>query len=109
MIIRILIALVGASAITIGLLLGMNEVAESLRERDGTKFFRINDIVVSPSGRSRPARPSAPERPPDRLTPQLPRSSTPGIGLGIESPTRPQPAVADPDIPPITLPDASAD
>jgi hypothetical protein len=104
MISRILIALVGAFAITASLLLGMNEVAEKLRLRDGTKFFRINDVSIVPSGRWRPDRPPIPDQPPERSAPELRPSADKAIEL--ERPIRPEAApVQAPAIAPILLPE----
>lgn len=108
MIARILIAVVGASAITVSLLLGMNQVAESLRVRDATKYFQISDVIVLRSGRWRPDRPAAPELPPERAQPELRPLRAPGIG--IEPPPRPDSVPAPGlEIPPITLPDTPVD
>jgi hypothetical protein len=107
MITRLLIAFVGGLAVTAGLLLAMNQVAETLRTRDPTKFFQITDVIVLRSGRWRPERPAVPERPPERTAPERHR---PAPGIGIEAPPRPNTAPAPGlEIPPITLPDAPID
>jgi hypothetical protein len=84
-------------------LLGMNKVAERLRLRDGTKFFRISDVIVLPSGRWRPDRPPAPDQPPERSAPEL-RPSTEAT-IELEQPIRPEAAPGTrPTIAPVVLP-----
>jgi hypothetical protein len=98
---RLMLALIGGFAITVSLLLGMTEISESLRLRDPTKYFRISDITILPSGRWRPSRPATPELPPARTAPEL-GSATPQ-SLDADTPDRPAapaPGTAPLDIPP---------
>lgn len=101
--VRLSIAFVGAFAITAGLLLSMNQVAETLRLRDPTKYFHITDVIVLPSSK-RPERPPQPERPPERARADIHLRGRPDLGVAI--PSSPGPAQEpSTDIPPITLPE----
>ena len=68
MIIRYLIALVGAAAITIGLLMFMNGFTQRYVTRDPIRYFRIMDFIPGPDrGRQRVKPPTDP-----RLAPKMP-------------------------------------
>ena len=68
MIVRYIIAVLGALAITIGLLLFMNDVTQRYVTKDPIRYFRIMDVIYSPdSGRRRVQPPSDP-----RLAPEVP-------------------------------------
>lgn len=70
MIIRLLAALLGAAAITVGLFLFMDDVANRFVLRDPTQYFAITDYIRAPDrGRQLPDVPVIPEAAPDR--PQL--------------------------------------
>jgi hypothetical protein len=69
MIARYLIALVGALAITIGMFLFMDDIAERYVMRDPIRYFRIMDVISAPD-RSR-ERVEAPRDP--RLAPAVPQ------------------------------------
>jgi hypothetical protein len=70
MIVRLLVAIFGAAAITIGLFLFMNDVANRFVLRDPTQYFAIADFIRAPDrGRQLPEVPVIPEATPDR--PQL--------------------------------------
>jgi len=94
---RVLAAVVGAFAVTTSLLLGMNQVAEQLKLRDPTKYFRITDVIVLPAPR-RPARPRSPELPPERAAPELSPSAParPEPPVRPAEPSRPAPEAAPP-------------
>jgi hypothetical protein len=102
--VRLLFALVGALAVTIGILLSMNEVAERVRQRDPTKYFRISDVIVLP-GSKRPERPPTPDLPPQRAQPDVRLGGTPDFGVSI--PSAPRDENRSVDIPPVTLPPES--
>lgn len=68
MILRYLIAFIGAAAITIGLLMFMNGFAQRYVTNDPIRYFRIMDFIPAPDrGRQRVAPPSDP-----RLAPEVP-------------------------------------
>jgi len=82
MIVRYLVAVIGALAITIGLFLFMNDVTQRFVTKDPVRYFRIMDFIPSPDrGRQRVRPPSDP-----RLAPDMPelehdplRESSPGF------------------------------
>jgi hypothetical protein len=68
MIVRYLIAVLGALAITIGLLLFMQDVTQRYVTKDPIRYFRIMDVIYHPDrGRERVQPPSDP-----RLAPEVP-------------------------------------
>ena len=70
MIARVLLATLGAGAITIGLFLFMDDVANRFVLRDPTQYFAITDFIRAPDpGRQLPDVPIVPEAAPER--PQL--------------------------------------
>ncbi len=80
---RLLIAFVGASAITLGLLFGMNEIVEIFRVRDSTQYFGVTDVLLRPDD-ARPRRiPRAAEQP-ERGTVEFER---PDVSVDIERPS----------------------
>jgi hypothetical protein len=69
MILRYLIALVGALAITIGLFMFMDDIANRYVLRDPIRYFQIMDVIPAPDrGRQRVPAPADP-----RLAPEVPR------------------------------------
>ena len=67
MISRLIIAALGAVAVTIGLLLFMDDVTSRYLLRDTTQYFRITDYIPAPDrGRQLPNVPVVPESAPDR-------------------------------------------
>ena len=67
MISRILLATLGAGAITIALFIFMNDVANRFVLRDPTQYFAITDYIRAPDrGRQLPDVPIIPEAAPDR-------------------------------------------
>ena len=67
MISRLLFAALGAVAVTIGLLLFMDDVTSRYLLRDSTQYFRITDYIPAPDrGRQLPNVPVVPESAPDR-------------------------------------------
>ena len=67
MIPRLLFAALGAIAVTIGLLLVMDDVTSRYLLRDSTQYFRITDYFPAPDrGRQLPDIPVAPQIAPDR-------------------------------------------
>ncbi len=67
MISRLLFAALGAIAVTIGLLLFMDDVTSRYLLRDSTQYFRITDYIPAPDrGRQLPNVPVVPESAPDR-------------------------------------------
>ncbi len=69
MIVRYLIAVVGALAITIGLLVFMSDMTERYVMDDPIRYFQIMDVIISPESRRR-RRVPAPSDP--RLAPDVP-------------------------------------
>lgn len=68
MILRYLIAAIGALAVTIGLLLFMSDVTQRYVTEDPIRYFRIMDVIYNPDrGRQRVTPPSDP-----RLAPEVP-------------------------------------
>lgn len=105
MIARILVAIVGAVVITSTLLLSMDAVTSLFGERDGTRYYRVNDVILKDrSGR------------PDRPPPVARQPETPSAGFDLPSrdvananPDELLPAVNIPTRilePDITVPDA---
>jgi hypothetical protein len=91
MVLRVVIALVGAVVITAGLLLGMDAVTSVVREVDYHRYYRISDVFARPADR-KPDRPEARERPPELpaaadQAPQNTNSAAPTI-----EPSAPEPA-----------------
>lgn len=68
---RILIAVLGAVAMTVVLLLAMNEIVSKFRERDGTRYFLVDFIQPVATGRQRVQRLQIPEAATQRLSPDL--------------------------------------
>ena len=67
MISRLLFAALGAIAVTIGLLLFMDDVTSRYLLRDSTQYFRITDYIPAPDrGRQLPNVPVVPDSAPDR-------------------------------------------
>lgn len=66
---RLLIAIVGALAITVVLLFGMREVTSVFRERDAKRYFMVDFIQAPERGRQRPTLAPTPELPPQRVQP----------------------------------------
>ncbi len=67
MIPRLLLAAAGAAAITIGLLLLMDDVTNRYLLNDPTRYFRITDYIPAPDrGRQLPDLPVVPEVAPER-------------------------------------------
>ena len=67
MIARILVAIFGAAAITIGLFLFMNDMTNRFVLRDPTQYFAITAFIRAPDrGRQLPEVPVVPEATPDR-------------------------------------------
>ena len=67
MIPRLLFAATGAIAVTIGLLLLMDDVTSRYILRDSTQYFRITDYIPAPDrGRQLPDVPVVPQVAPDR-------------------------------------------
>ena len=67
MIARILVAIFGAAAITIGLFLFMDDVTNRFVLRDPTQYFAITDFIRAPDrGRQLPEVTIVPETTPDR-------------------------------------------
>lgn len=51
---RLVIAIVGASIITVGMFLGMSRIVAIFRQRDPTQYFQIRDFIPAPKGRRLP-------------------------------------------------------
>ncbi len=65
LLIRYFVALVGASAITIAMLLFMHDLVTRFLERDPTRYFSITSFIPAPDpGRQLPDAPPAPARAP---------------------------------------------
>jgi hypothetical protein len=92
MIARILVAVVGALVITSVLFLGMDAVTSLFRERDVTRYFRVNDVTVKDRS-GLPDRPRPVPRQPDtpRAARDLPADSVP-----LENPDLTPPAASIP-------------
>lgn len=63
---RILTAVVGGSAITIGMLLGMTEATRHFKDMDPNRYFSIVDFIPAPEGSRMPKPPPAPAAQPGR-------------------------------------------
>ncbi|MBN1238722.1 MAG: hypothetical protein JXB36_09475 [Gammaproteobacteria bacterium] len=66
MVARILTAVVGGSAVTIAMLLGMHEATRHFKDMDPTRYFSIVDFIPAPETSNRPEPPPAPSAQPDR-------------------------------------------
>jgi hypothetical protein len=78
MVARILIAVVGGFAITVGLLLGMTQATKNFKTMDPTRYFGIVDFVPAPQGRRVQPPPDA-AAPPGRPSLQYDRSHEPAV------------------------------
>jgi len=88
MILRYLIAFVGALAITIGLFMFMDDIAQRYVDEDPIRYFQIFDVIPAPDrGRQRVPPPIDP-----RLAPELPQIEM------DEAPLRERP-IAEPSVP----------
>jgi hypothetical protein len=95
------VAVVGASIVTVLLLLAMNEVTGKFRERDGTRYFLVDFIAPIEQGRQRVQRLDVPESAARRLSPAVERSGTtlPVDRPSVTDPTlTPAPAAATPEL-----------
>jgi hypothetical protein len=101
MIIRVLIALVGAGVITAAMLLGMSEFTSMFRERSGERYFLITDILTRRDSGRLP-RPPAAELPPERSAIELDRD---GARIDVGTPDEAGLTV-DPSVTRPTLDDA---
>lgn len=80
---RYVLAFVGASGITLGMLYGMNEIVEIFQRRDATQYFPITDVRVLP-GDSRPRPIPRAGRQPERGDIEFDR---PDVSLDVEQPS----------------------
>ena len=95
MVVRLLIAALGAVAITTILFLGMDAVTDVFRERSNERGYRISDVIR----RDRSGRPDMPETP-ARL-PALPESEQTEVSrprIGSETPVAPEPPISRPSL-----------
>lgn len=101
MVARYLIALVGAAAVTVGLFLFMDDVANRLALRDGTMYFKITDFIPAPDpGRQLPDAPPLPELRP--AIPDLPYDGPDHSPLDVADPAQPEDQPLQPE--PLTVP-----
>jgi len=103
---RLLIAVAGASLITSAMLLGMNEVAQHLKERDPTQYFQISSFTPAPESR-RPKPPPAPAVPPER--PWLDHAQPRDTRVPVTAPSVDPERLAAPPLVPEPSPDAGSD
>ncbi len=81
-IIRYTIAFIGAAAITIALLLFMNNLVNRFFLRDPTQYFTITDFFPAPDrGRQLPDAPPSPEAAPD--APAIDDEDTEGVIVDV--------------------------
>jgi hypothetical protein len=103
---RTFIAVVGASIITVLLLLAMNEFTGRFRESDGKKYFLVDFIKPIEEGRQRVKRLEVPESTTQRFRPDVGSSAT-ELSVDRPSVTEPAlglpPAAAPPEIDPDTI------
>ena len=66
MVARIISALVGGSAITIAMLLGMHEATRHFKDMDPNRYFSIVDFIPAPETSNRPQPPPPSSAQPDR-------------------------------------------
>ncbi|MFO7286175.1 MAG: hypothetical protein LOD94_00685 [Gammaproteobacteria bacterium] len=104
MIPRYLVAFVGASLITSAMLLGMNEVARRLKERDPTQYFQISSFIPAPEDR-RPRRPPAPQARPE--LPQIEYATPLDADVPLSVPTVDPDRLASPPLVPEPSPGAT--
>lgn len=83
MIIRSLLAVLGALAITVTLLLAMDSVVSVFREDSGERYFRIGDVLARPDS-GRPDRPAPVARQPETT---LPEESDIDVSVTVEAPS----------------------
>lgn len=105
MILRLLVAIVGASIITVTMLYGMSEFAAMFRHRNGDKLFLVTDILPRPDP-GRPVRPPAAALPPARTEVEY----RPGnVGVPLDAPSGPEAGLAvGPEAVPPTLEETPA-
>ncbi|MGD8340706.1 MAG: hypothetical protein PVH89_07975 [Gammaproteobacteria bacterium] len=96
MILRVLIAAMGAIIVTGGLLLAMDSLTSLFENRSGERYFRITDILPKPEP-GRPERPPAAARQPAGLATE---SANPETVLPVELPEIPEavPTLTEPEI-----------
>lgn len=68
---RMLVAVCGAVAVTVVLLLAMNELVSKFRERDGKRYFLVDFIQPVETGRQRVQRLQVPDAATGRAGPDL--------------------------------------
>lgn len=108
MVLRIVVASIGGAAVTIALLLLMNEATKHFKDRDPTRYFGIADFIPAPEGRL-PTPPPAPGAQPERAQLRYDRSGDATLPVARPSveDERPEPAVPVPVDPgPAPGPDA---
>lgn len=104
MILRLLIAIIGAGLVTVTMLYGMSEFTAMFRQRGTDKFFLITDILPRPDP-GRPARPPAAALPPARTSVEY----APGeIGIQVEIRPEADAARVSPEAVPPALEDTPA-
>ena len=101
LVIRYSVAIVGASAITIGMLLFMHDLVSRFLERDPTRYFSITSFIPAPDpGRQLPDAPPAPAQAPDAPVVELIDEPSvvveaPEVIVETEVPTAGQPLILD--------------
>jgi hypothetical protein len=64
------VAVLGAAAVTVVLLLAMNDIVSRFRERDATRYFLVDFIEPVETGRQRVQRLQAPDPATGRVSPE---------------------------------------
>lgn len=82
--VRLVIAFIGGTAVTIALLLLMNEATKHFKDRDPTRYFGIVDFIPAPEG-GLPRPPPAPRAQPERA--QLPYDRSGDAALPLDRPS----------------------
>ncbi|MGI9259152.1 MAG: hypothetical protein ACR2QQ_09965 [Gammaproteobacteria bacterium] len=99
--IRYSVALAGALAITVAMLLFMNDLVSRFLERDATRYFSITSFIPAPDpGRQLPDAPPAPAQAPDAPVVELFEDldvvvEAPEVLIETETPTAGQPLILD--------------
>src|SRR5690606_22016792 len=100
MIARYVMATIGGCLITLALLLGTNQIAQTCNERDPTRYCGTTEFVALPDGR-RPTAPPAPAMPPPRPRLDVRSSGTPDLPVQIprvdQDRVAPPPLIPEPD------------
>lgn len=101
---RMLVAVLGAGAVTVVLLLAMNDIVSRFTERDGTRYFLVDYIQPAETGRQRVQRLQVPDATTGRVNPDAEVAApTVPVRPGVEDIVIAPPPAAAIDLDPATV------